>query len=66
MKIYRSPSDITLRVQLSNPKEWRTIVFLPHSQGGSYFMTAEPRLQNALRCHPRFGSLFFQVKDCDI
>lgn len=57
-RIYRSRSEITVRVQLPFKLGWKTICFHPDSSGGSYYLTGNGHEQLALRQHPRYGSLF--------
>lgn len=56
-KRYISTSHISLSVLLPSGKSKR-VSFSPITGSGSYFMTDDKELQNALEKHYRFGTLF--------
>lgn len=58
-KTYRSHSSaISVNLTMREPRGRIHLRFMPLSEGGSVFVTADRRLQNALEAHPRFGTLF--------
>ena len=56
-KEYKAKSHVSINVTLPNGKNTH-ISFEPMTGGGSTFVTDNPKLQQGLEAHPKFGKMF--------
>lgn len=57
MKKYVAKSCVSINIMLNSGKS-KHIAFTPQSDGGSIYYTSSPAIQDALKRHYKYGSLF--------